>query len=195
LMGEARQRSSMRRFKTPRDTPVMSRERVWVVAMSLAVLALATAARGDDARTARLRLLCAQISGDLTEPGGIAEFRRCLNARDPVAAMRQNALPPRRPMPQLVAHTGVALTANASGHQGAAGCGGRLVWRGATAGDRHCVTPQFHAATTFDNAHAGTRVAGPNGACKTGYVWREATAADHVCVTPATRALVRSQNG
>jgi len=171
----------------------MSREMVRVMAMSLAVLALATAARGDDARTARLRVLCAQISGDLTEPGGIAEFRRCLNSRDPVAAMRQNALPPRRPMPQLVAHTGVALTANAPGHQ-SGGCGGDLVWRGATAGDRHCVTPQVHAAMALDNAHAGSRVAGPSGACKTGYVWREATASDHVCVTPATRALVRSQN-
>ena len=172
----------------------MSRGTGWVVAMSLAVLALATAARGDDARTARLRLLCAQISGDLTDPGGIAQFRRCLNARDPVAAMRQNALPPRHPMPQLVAHTGVALTANASGHQ-SGGCGGGLVWRRATAGDRRCVTPQVHAAMALDNAHAGTRVAGPSGACKTGYVWREATASDHVCVTPATRALVRSQNG
>jgi|SRR5580658_4377066 hypothetical protein len=169
-------------------------ERPGVVALSLAVLVLATTARADDARTARLRLLCAQISGDLTEPGGVMQFRRCLNARDPVAAMRRNALPPRRPMPQLVAHSGVALTANGSSHDGGA-CGGGLVWRGAVAGDHRCVTRQVHAATVFDNAHAGARVAGENGACKAGYVWRQATASDHVCVTPATRALVRSQNG
>ena len=96
-------------------------------------------------------------------------------------------------MPQLVARSGVALTVNASGRQG---CGGSLVWRGATVGDHHCVTPQVHAATRLDNAHAGARVAGPSGFRKTGFVWREATASDHVvCVAPATRALVRSQNG
>lgn len=43
----------------------------------------------DDARTKQLRLLCAQLSGDLTEPGGIAAFRRCLN-EDPLSAMRKN---------------------------------------------------------------------------------------------------------
>jgi hypothetical protein len=36
-------------------------------------------------------LLCVQLSGDLTEPGGIAAFRRCLSAHDPLAeAARQN---------------------------------------------------------------------------------------------------------
>jgi hypothetical protein len=45
----------------------------------------------DSTRTKQLRLLCVQLSGDLTEPGGIAAFRRCLSAHDPLAeAARQN---------------------------------------------------------------------------------------------------------
>ena len=57
----------------------------------LGVLTLSAAAWPAEAQTdvARLRLLCAQLSGDLTDPGGIAAFRRCLS-RPPVAAMRQN---------------------------------------------------------------------------------------------------------
>ena len=165
-----------------------------VGAACVAVLALATAARADDARTARLRVLCAQISGDLTDPGGLAQFRRCMNSADPVAAMRQNALPPRHPIPGLVAKTGVALTSSGAAG-GATGCGRGLVWRGATAGDHRCVSRPVHAAILLDNAHASARIGGPNGACRQGFVWREATPTDHVCVTPATRALARSQNG
>jgi hypothetical protein len=172
------------------DMPML-RGTASVVAIGLAALSLATAARADDARTARLRVLCAQISGgDFADPGSMAAFQRCLHARDPVAAMRRNVVPPRHPIPGLVARTGVPLTANASGG-GSSGCGPGLVWRRATPGDRRCVSRQVHAATAFDNAHAGSRVAGPNGACKAGYVWRESTPADHVCVTPATRASAR----
>ena len=41
-----------------------------VMAIGLAGLSLATTARADDARTARLRVLCAQISGgDFAESG------------------------------------------------------------------------------------------------------------------------------
>ena len=58
----------------------------------LALLVASAAAAQDSARTKQLRLLCVQLSGDLTEPGGIAAFRRCL-ARDPVSAMKQNAFP------------------------------------------------------------------------------------------------------
>ena len=164
-----------------------------MIAIGLAALALATAARADDARTARLRVLCAQISGgDFADPGSMGAFQRCMHAHDPVAAMRQNVAPPRHPIPGLVARTGVPLTANASGGGGAAGCGRGLVWRRATPGDHRCVSPRVHAAWAFDNAHAASRVGGPNGACKTGYVWRESTPADHVCVTPAMRAQARS---
>jgi hypothetical protein len=44
----------------------------------------------DDARTRQLRLLCARLSGDLTEPGGIAAFRRCLTSRDPLGEVRRD---------------------------------------------------------------------------------------------------------
>jgi len=171
----------------------------WIVAAGVALVVIAPSARADDARTARLRLLCAQISGDLAEPGGIAQFRRCMTAHDPVAAMRQNAAPPRRPMPQLVhpvgplTGSGVALTADGRDH-GAAACGNGRLWRQATPGDHLCVDPSARAAAAFDNAHAGGRARGPGGACGAGYVWREATAGDRVCVTPAIRALTRSQN-
>jgi hypothetical protein len=43
----------------------------------------------DDARTRQLRLLCSLLSGDLTEPGGAAAFRRCME-RAPVDAIREN---------------------------------------------------------------------------------------------------------
>jgi hypothetical protein len=45
----------------------------------------------DDAATRRARLLCSILGEDLTEPGGLAAFRRCLAAHDPLAeAARQN---------------------------------------------------------------------------------------------------------
>ena len=60
-----------------------------VMASGLAAVALATAARADDARTARLRGLCAQSSGgDFADPGSMGAFQRCMHARDPVAATR-----------------------------------------------------------------------------------------------------------
>src|SRR5580693_8086948 len=48
------------------------------------------AAAQDDARTRQLRLLCAQLSGDLTDPGGMAAFRRCLTAHDPANEIRRD---------------------------------------------------------------------------------------------------------
>lgn len=57
-------------------------------------VAILPAAAEDDARTKQLRLLCAQLSGDLTEPGGLAAFRRCLT-QDPLGEIRRdNNLPP-----------------------------------------------------------------------------------------------------
>lgn len=56
-----------------------------------ALLAMgARAAAEDDARTKQLRLLCATLSGDLTDPGGIAAFRRCLTAHNPVDEIRRD---------------------------------------------------------------------------------------------------------
>ncbi len=59
-------------------------------ALATALLATVGLARAeDDARTKQLRLLCAQLSGDLTDPGGIAAFRRCLT-QDPLGEIRRN---------------------------------------------------------------------------------------------------------
>src|SRR5580698_7805351 len=44
----------------------------------------------DDARMRQLRLLCAQLSGDLTDPGGIAAFRHCLSSQDPLSEIRRD---------------------------------------------------------------------------------------------------------
>jgi hypothetical protein len=44
----------------------------------------------DDARTRQLKLLCAQLSGDLTDPGGIAAFRRCLTTHNPLGEIRRD---------------------------------------------------------------------------------------------------------
>jgi outer membrane protein OmpA-like peptidoglycan-associated protein len=48
------------------------------------------AAAQDDAQTRQLRLLCAQLSGDLTEPGGMAAFQRCLTTHDPAGEIRRD---------------------------------------------------------------------------------------------------------
>jgi hypothetical protein len=58
-----------------------------VLAMSAAV---APAAAEDSARMKQLRLLCAQLSGDLTDPGGIAAFRRCLTTHDPLGEIKRD---------------------------------------------------------------------------------------------------------
>ena len=56
---------------------------------ALAVAAMPSAAQ-DDARMRQLRLLCAQLSGDLTDPGGIAAFRRCLTTHDPLGEIKRD---------------------------------------------------------------------------------------------------------
>ncbi len=69
-------------------------------------MTIGIASAQDDARMKQLRLLCAQLSGDLTDPGGIAAFRRCLTSHDPLNEIRRdnniaapadqpNAAPPR----------------------------------------------------------------------------------------------------
>ena len=78
-------------------------------------------------------------------------------------------------------------------------CLGGFVWRGATAADHVCVTPQARDATKADNALAASRRSangGPYGpdTCKNGFVWRGATATDHVCVTPRARDAVAADN-
>ncbi len=69
--------------------PALARIAVSVSA-GLAVIAMTgLASAEDDARTKQLRLLCAQLSGDLTDPGGMAAFRRCLT-RDPIDEIRRD---------------------------------------------------------------------------------------------------------
>ncbi len=70
---------------------------VWRRTIILAALFLLPAmltvlpARADDSlRMKQLRLLCVQLSGDLTEPGGIAAFRRCLSTHDPLNEIRRD---------------------------------------------------------------------------------------------------------
>jgi hypothetical protein len=67
-----------------------------VVGAVASLAAAGPSAAEDDARTKQLRLLCTQLSGDLTEPGGLAAFRRCMT-RDPVGAMKDNAFGGRPP--------------------------------------------------------------------------------------------------
>jgi hypothetical protein len=69
--------------------------------MVTVALMLASVARAeDDARTKQLRLLCAQLSGDFTDPGGAAAFRRCMT-QDPLNEIRRDnniaAVAPDRP--------------------------------------------------------------------------------------------------
>jgi hypothetical protein len=69
---------------------------VWRPAVVLALFLLpamltALPAQADDSlRMKQLRLLCVQLSGDLTEPGGIAAFRRCLSTHDPLNEIRRD---------------------------------------------------------------------------------------------------------
>lgn len=57
----------------------------------LPAMFMATPAHADDSlRMKQLRLLCVQLSGDLTEPGGIAAFRRCLTTHNPLNEIRRD---------------------------------------------------------------------------------------------------------
>ncbi len=56
----------------------------------LLVMTAGLASADDDARMKQLRLLCARLSGDLTDPGGIAAFRRCLTTKNPLNEIRRD---------------------------------------------------------------------------------------------------------
>jgi hypothetical protein len=60
-----------------------------VFATAFLLPAATGAAAQADPRTMQLRLLCARLSGDLTSPGGVAAFRRCLT-RDPVNEIKRD---------------------------------------------------------------------------------------------------------
>ena len=77
-------RRNMRdRCCTPRALALLSAGLVFVITSGLA-------SADDDARMKQLRLLCAQLSGDLTDPGGIAKFRRCLTTQNPLNEIRRD---------------------------------------------------------------------------------------------------------
>ena len=129
------------------------RTKAWTVAAGavvagLSALGISPAASGMT--TAQQRLLCVQLSGDLTDPGGLAEFRRCMNSSHPIAALKRNVLSPRRPIPGLVANHPVTLvarpgTALTGPAHGGGLCRQGYVWREATPGDHVCVTPAVRA--------------------------------------------------
>jgi hypothetical protein len=75
-----------------------------------------------------------------------------------------------------------------------AACNSGFVWRGATAQDFACVTPDTRTLTAQQNAAAASRRANDSGACVSGYVWREAVPGDIVCVTPAERTQAAEDN-
>ncbi len=62
----------------------------WLAAGLVLVMTAGLASADDDARMKQLRLLCAQLSGDLTDPGGIAKFRRCLTTQNPLNEIRRD---------------------------------------------------------------------------------------------------------
>ena len=63
----------------------------FATAILLPAMLMTTPAQADDSlRMKQLRLLCVQLSGDLTEPGGIAAFRRCLSTHDPLNEIRRD---------------------------------------------------------------------------------------------------------
>jgi hypothetical protein len=71
----------------------MSRRSLTHMVLALAILSPLSpggAMAQDDARIRQLRLLCAQLSGDLTDPGGIAAFRRCLTTHNPLGEIKRD---------------------------------------------------------------------------------------------------------
>jgi hypothetical protein len=124
-----------------------------------------TAARTPDAD---LRLKCARLGGDLSEPAGILAFRRCLTAEN-----------------SPVAPTPAADTL---------GCLPGLVHRRATPEDIVCVSPRRAAEISLEALAALGRAQPGSDRCQQGFVWRDAVPADHVCAPPASRQLAGQEN-
>jgi outer membrane protein assembly factor BamB len=79
-------------FHSTNLTPAWSLPAALFAAILLipAMFTATSAAANDSLRMKQLRLLCVQLSGDLTEPGGIAAFRRCLSTHDPLNEIRRD---------------------------------------------------------------------------------------------------------
>jgi hypothetical protein len=127
-------------------TTVFSRPRFAGLAFALGMIAVFVgtgAAQSDDStRMKQLRLLCVQLSGDLTDPGGMAAFRRCLSTHDPIGEIkRDNGLSGRRAVfldrPQAAPPAGFGRNTRSSiatAAQGFQVVGGNVVYLAATDG-------------------------------------------------------------
>jgi hypothetical protein len=79
--------------------PCRSLSPALLAASVVVAMATGTCSAEDDARMKQLRLLCARLSGDLTDPGGMAAFRRCLTTHDPINEIRRDNNVPAPPAP------------------------------------------------------------------------------------------------
>jgi hypothetical protein len=61
-----------------------------LISVGVVLLTSGLASAQDDARMKQLRLLCVRLSGDLTDPGGMAAFRRCLTTHNPLNEIRRD---------------------------------------------------------------------------------------------------------
>lgn len=135
-----------------------------VAGLLLCVSAFGAAAQAPDPS---LRLKCALIGGDLSEPAAILAYKKCQAAANaPVA-----------PAPPIDAR----------------GCLPGLAHRRATPDDIVCVAPTRAAEIKLESLAAIARQAGPD-RCQQGFVWREAVAHDHACVPPDQRKLAADEN-
>lgn len=117
---------------------------------------------------ANLRLKCALLGGDLSEPAEILAYKRCLAAdAAPVA-----------PAPQADAR----------------GCAQGLVHRRTTPDDIVCVSPARAGLVKLEALAALNRAQPGSDRCQQGFVWRDAVATDHICVTPDQRKVAADEN-
>jgi hypothetical protein len=67
---------------------------IFVFAFGCAGITATSPARAQNSnQLAQRRLLCVRLSPELTQPGAIAAFKRCLNSSDPLETARQQAVP------------------------------------------------------------------------------------------------------
>ena len=167
-------------------------------AMIIASACLGSKAWAQNAPTeAQLKLRCALLGGDLTEPGEVMAFKRCLAAAHAQAIQQGGAggpqVPP-APHPPIAAplqglvRPGQALTAPSP-------CQAGFVWREAGPTDAVCAPPASRQQAAADNAAAASRIdPAHRDRCAQGFVWREAFAGDRVCVAPSVRAQAAADN-
>jgi hypothetical protein len=159
----------------------------------------ASNAFGQNAPTeAQLALRCALLGGDLSEPGEILAYRRCLAAAHAQAVQQGGGGPQAAPSPAPRAPITAPLqdlVGPAQRLTAPARCRPGFVWREAGPTDAICAPPASRDQAAADNAAARARIDPANpGRCLQGFVWREAFAGDHVCVAPGVRAQAAADN-